>query len=99
MTLIETTILDLLKTSSLPEVYKLMIKNLLKQMSKKQKEELLRILLVDQKNIKEINNKKMAIYRKYAPVFDSISEDLDKGRDIELNPIILNFIKTNEEKG
>lgn len=93
MSSIETTILELLDTSSLPGIYKLLIKNLLSSMDRGQHEELLKILFADQNNIKEIENKKMAIYRKYAPMIDSILEDPESA---QFNPMILNFNKNTQ---
>ncbi len=98
MNSIESAILDLLEASSLPGIYKLMIKNLMGQMSREQKEELLKILFADQNNMQEIKKKKMAIYRKYEPLFDSMLEDLDQGKDVTLNPMILSFFKTDQEQ-
>jgi len=95
---IETVILDLLDNSSLPGIYKLLIKNLLSGMARDQQENLLKILFADQKNIEEIRNKKIALYRKYEPMIDSILQDVETGADVSLNPMILNFIKQNEEK-
>ena len=95
---IETIILDLLENSSLPGIYKLLIKNLLTGMSRDQQESLLKILFADQKNAEEIMKKKMAIYRKYEPMIDSILEGVESGKNVELNPMILNFIKEGQEK-
>jgi len=95
---IESIILDLLETSSLPGIYKLMIKNLLPEMYREQQEELVKILFADQKNIEEIHKKKMAIYRKYEPMIDSMLESVESGKDASLNPMILNFVKGNQEK-
>ncbi len=96
MNSIESAILDLLDASSIPGIYKLMIKNLLSEMSREQQEELLKILFTDQNNMEEINKKKMAIYRKYEPIFDSILQDLDQGKDVTLNPMVLAFFKNDQ---
>jgi len=95
---IETIILDLLDNSSLPGIYKLLIKNLLSKMARDQQESLLKILFSDQKNAEEIRNKKMALYRKYEPMIDSILKDTKDGKNVEFNPMVLNFIKESQEK-
>lgn len=66
-------------------------------MSEDQKEQLLKILFADQNNIKEVERQKMAIYRKYAPMIDSILESAESGNG-DLSPMVLSFIKESQEK-
>lgn len=68
-------------------------------MSQEQQEELLKILFADQNNMEEIKKKKMAIYRKYEPMIDSILDGTENGSEnAGMSPMILNFIKDNQEK-
>lgn len=99
MSSIESVILELLESSSLPGIYKVLIKNLLPDMSRIQQENILKILFSDQKNTEILKKKKMAIYRRYEPMIDSILKGAEnRSADGGMDPMILNFIKENQEK-
>lgn len=80
MSSIQSIILGLLDTSSLPGLFKNLVTNMLPNMSRIQQENILQTLLVEQKNAQVLDKKKMAIYRKYSPIVDSVLDSVENGK-------------------